>query len=74
MSITDKPASTELTSIREIIPNSFIFEKMNALADNLCDEMIHRFEASEGDQYPGRIGQTVSSNHSTKKTPTWWSA
>jgi Rps23 Pro-64 3,4-dihydroxylase Tpa1-like proline 4-hydroxylase len=66
--MSDKPASTELKSIREIIPNSFIFEKMNALPDDLCDEMIRRFEASEKDQYPGRIGQTVSSNHSIKKT------
>ena len=66
--MNDKPASTELISIREIIPNSFIFEKTNALPAELCDEMVRRFEASEGDQYPGRIGQTVSSNQSIKKT------
>jgi hypothetical protein len=66
--MTDKPESKELKTIREIIPNSFIFEKMNALPADLCDEMIRRFEAREDEQYPGRIGQTVSSNQSIKKT------
>ena len=46
------PTSTELKTIREIIPNSFIFEKLNALPAELCDEMIRRFEASEDEQYP----------------------
>ncbi|MGB5224562.1 MAG: 2OG-Fe(II) oxygenase, partial [Arenicellales bacterium] len=62
------PTSTELKTIREIIPNSFIFEKLNALPAELCDEMIRRFEANEDEQYPGRIGQTVSSDQSIKKT------
>lgn len=66
--MNNMPASTELKSLREIIPNSFIFEKMNALPAELCDEMVRRFEASEDQQYPGRIGQTVSSNQSIKKT------
>lgn len=68
MTMNDKPVSTELKTIREVIPNTFIFEKTNALPGELCDEMIRRFEASEEDQYPGRIGQTVSSNQSIKKT------
>ncbi|GMR06349.1 MAG: 2OG-Fe(II) oxygenase [Gammaproteobacteria bacterium] len=66
--MNSKPACKELTSIREIIPNTFIFEKISALPADLCDEMILRFEASKEDQYPGRIGQTVSSNQSIKKT------
>ena len=66
--MNNMPTSTELKSLREIIPNSFIFEKMNALPAELCDEMVRRFEASEDEQYPGRIGQTVSSNQSIKKT------
>ena len=66
--MNNMPASTELKSLREIIPNSFIFEKMNALPAELCDEMVRRFEASEDEQYPGRIGQTVSSNQGIKKT------
>ncbi|GBE07625.1 hypothetical protein BMS3Bbin11_00556 [bacterium BMS3Bbin11] len=68
MSINSKPTCKELTSIREMIPNTFIFEKMNALPADLCDDMIRRFEASEEDQYPGHIGQTVTSNQSIKKT------
>ncbi|HEC25812.1 MAG TPA: 2OG-Fe(II) oxygenase [Gammaproteobacteria bacterium] len=68
MSINSKPTCKELTSIREIIPNTFIFEKINALPADLCDDMIRRFEASEEDQYPGHIGQTVTSNQSIKKT------
>ena len=66
--MNNMPASTELKSLREISPNTFIFEKMNALPAELCDEMVRRFEASEDEQYPGRIGQTVSSNQSIKKT------
>jgi len=66
--MNSKPTCKELTSIREIIPNSFIFEKSNALPADLCDEMIRRFEACKEDQYPGRIGQAVSSNQSIKKT------
>jgi len=62
--MNNKPAGAKLTTIREIIPNTFIFEKLNALPADLCDEMIHRFEASKGDQYPGHIGQTVTSNQS----------
>ena len=66
--MNDKPATRELKTIREIIPNSFIFEQINALPAELCDEMVRRFEASENEQYPGRIGQTVTSNQSIKKT------
>jgi len=66
--MNDTPPSSELKTLREIIPNTFIFEKMHALPDDLCDEMVRRFEASEDEQYPGRIGQTVSSNQSIKKT------
>ena len=60
--------TTELKTIREIIPNSFIFEKKNALTAEQCEEMIRRFEAREEEQYAGRIGQTVSSDQSIKKT------
>lgn len=62
--MNDKPATRELKTIREIIPNSFIFEQINAIPAELCDEMVRRFEASENEQYPGRIGQTVTSNQS----------
>ncbi len=66
--MNQKPACKELKTLHEIIPNTFIFEKNDALPANICDEMVRRFETSEEDQYPGRIGQTVSSNKSIKKT------
>ena len=61
-------AVTPLKTIREISPNSFIFEKKLALAPALCEDMIRRFEASQDDQYPGRIGQTVAEDSGVKKT------
>lgn len=57
-----------LQSIRELAPNSFIFEKKDALPGFLCDNMVERFEQSVSDQYAGRIGQTASSDQSVKKT------
>ena len=55
-------------NIKEIAPNSFIFEKKNALPDFLCDAMVERFEANEADQYQGRVGVDMNSNTSLKKT------
>jgi len=66
--MSSRPAVTELTSIREVLPNSFIFEKPLALAPAICAEIIRRFEATEGEQYPGRIGQTATEDGTTKKT------
>jgi Rps23 Pro-64 3,4-dihydroxylase Tpa1-like proline 4-hydroxylase len=57
-----------LTTIREILPNSFIFEKQQALSSAQCEEMIRRFEERKEEQYPGRIGQTVTNDDSVKKT------
>ncbi|MDH5182060.1 MAG: 2OG-Fe(II) oxygenase [Gammaproteobacteria bacterium] len=59
---------TPLTSIRELKPNTFIFEKKNALPAEACVEMIRRFEEHTDEQYEGRIGQTVDKNASIKKT------
>jgi Rps23 Pro-64 3,4-dihydroxylase Tpa1-like proline 4-hydroxylase len=58
----------ELSSIREIKPQSFVFEKKDALPDFLCDNMVERFEAAGDEQYPGRIGQTFSEDLSIKKS------
>jgi hypothetical protein len=58
----------ELSSIREVKPNSFIFEKDNALPDFLCDNMVERFEAASDEHYLGRIGQTFSEDRSIKKS------
>lgn len=63
------PAQTvPLKTIREVKPYTFIFEKKHALAAEACEEMIRRFEASETEQYQGRIGQVVEKNRSIKKT------
>ena len=55
-------------NIKEVVPNSFIFEKKNALPDFLCDDMVARFEANEADQYQGRVGVDMNDNTDLKKT------
>lgn len=59
---------TPLQTIKEVKPNTFIYEQQNALDKNLCAEMIQRFEQHTEEQYAGRIGQTVSQDQSIKKT------
>lgn len=62
------PTLKPLTTLHELAPNSFIFAKENALPDFLCDNMVKRFEQNNADHYAGRIGQTMSSDQSIKKT------
>jgi len=57
-----------LTSIREVKPLSFIFEKPGALALDICNEIIRRFEANPDEQYPGRIGQTIEEEPGIKRS------
>jgi len=57
-----------MNKLKEIKPNSFIFEKKQALPDFLCDDMVARFEANEEDQYAGRVGAEMNSNTGLKKT------
>ena len=57
-----------LKTIREVKPNTFIFEQPHALSSELCADMIARFEAHEDEQYQGRIGQTISKERTIKKT------
>jgi len=57
-----------MSTLKEVKPNSFIFEKKQALPDFLCDDMIARFEANEADQYAGRVGSAMGSNTALKKT------
>lgn len=59
---------TPLKTIKEVKPNTFIYEKHNALTYDLCDDMIRRFEKQAEEQYQGRIGQIASENNSIKKT------
>jgi len=54
--------------MHEVKPLSFIYEIENALPDDLCREMIQRFEANKDQQYPGRIGQNQAEETSVKKT------
>ena len=55
-------------SITELKPGSFVFEKPAALAIDICNEMIARFEKHPQDQYPGRIGQSADHDASVKKS------
>ena len=57
-----------LKTLKEVKPNTFIFEQQNALPAPLCDDMIRRFEENAEDQYQGRIGQGASQDSSVKKT------
>ena len=59
---------TELSSIREVKPLSFVFEKKDALPGFLCDNMVERFEAAKDEQYLGRIGQIFEEDRSIKKS------
>ena len=55
-------------SYSEVKPGSFIFEIPNALPAELCDEIVSRFESSEDQQMPGRIGQMGNTDSDVKKT------
>lgn len=57
-----------LKNIIEVKPNTFIYEKHNALPAELCRTMIERFESHQDEQYEGRIGQTVTKDRSIKKS------
>jgi len=57
-----------MSSIREVKPDSFVFEIQNALPDFLCDDMVLRFEQNTDDQYAGRVGSEMASDTSLKKT------
>ncbi len=57
-----------LTTLREVKPLSFIFEKPRALPLDICNEMIRRFEERTDEQYPGRVGQTVQQERDIKRS------
>ncbi len=59
---------TPLPTIREVKPNTFIFERPGALPPSFCEEVIRRFEAQPEYHHSGRIGQTQSQDTSIKKT------
>jgi hypothetical protein len=47
----------ERYNLREVKPNTFIYEIDNALPVALCDDMVERFEAHTEQHHQGRIGQ-----------------
>ena len=55
-------------TIIEVKPNSFIFEKQNALPLDICQEMIRRFEEDKNNQYQGRVGQLANEEKSIKRS------
>ena len=59
---------SELPTIQEFHPGTFIFEKRKSLPGDVCTEMIRRFEANPQDHYRGRIGQSADLDASIKKS------
>jgi len=59
---------TPLSTIVEVKPSTFIYEKRNALPAATCEEMIRRFEHHKDEQYLGRIGQLANEDRSIKKS------
>ena len=59
---------TKTKSIREVKTNTFIFEKLNALPLDICQEMIRRFETDTENHYQGRIGQTIAQEQTIKRS------
>ena len=57
-----------LRTISEVKPDSFIFEKHNALSASLCEQMIHRFEERADEQFIGRIGQVAVQDSAVKRS------
>ena len=60
--------NNEQKTIIEVKPNSFIFEKRNALPLDICQEMIRRFEEDKDNQYQGRVGQLANEEKSIKRS------
>jgi len=54
--------------MREVKPLSLIYENPNCLQEDICREMIRRFEANQDQQYTGRIGQAGAEEASIKKS------
>jgi hypothetical protein len=61
-------ANKPLQTIKEVKPDSFVFEKANALPKEFCADVIARFEKDEEGQYKGRIGQLANEDDSIKKS------
>ena len=64
----DRASPAALRLLREVSPNSFIFEQQGALPPKLCDQVIRRFEQAVDEQYPGRVGQQGEHHEQIKKS------
>lgn len=58
----------KLINIKELEPNSFVFEKRQALDVQFCKSVIERFEQNTQDHYQGRIGQQANQNTDIKRS------
>ncbi|MHB1566798.1 MAG: 2OG-Fe(II) oxygenase family protein [Acidiferrobacter sp.] len=54
--------------LKEVKPHSFIYEIDQALAPDICREMIRRYEGNPEQQYPGRIGQNEANAPEIKRS------
>ena len=52
----------------EVKPGSFIFEFNNSLSEDICKDIVKRFEESKDEHYEGRVGQTFEKNTEIKKS------
>lgn len=55
-------------TLKEVKPNTFIYEVDKALPQDVCKEMIRRFEEKKEQQYLGRIGQMQQEDQSIKRS------
>ena len=55
-------------ALREVQPGTFIYEIRKALTDDVCQDMILRFERNTAQQYPGRIGSEQKLDFSIKRS------
>ncbi len=64
----DHSSASALVTFAEVKPNTFIFEKNQALSAEFCQDVIQRFEKHSEDQYQGRIGQLAEQDHNIKQS------
>ena len=57
-----------LQTIQEVKPNSFIFEKHDALSAEVCREMINRFEECKEEHHQGYVGDQMLLNSDLKRS------
>lgn len=60
--------STAAQRLVELKPHSFVYEAGERLPRDVCREAIERFEASAGEQRPGRIGQDALEAPAVKRS------